>query len=87
MFFGLQNSPATFQAMMDDYFRDMIDEGWIAIYMDDILIHTKTKEELQEKMKWVLEQLKEHDLYLKPVIVALIACASTQRVWHKYLVD
>jgi hypothetical protein len=33
MFFGLQNSPATFQAMMDDYFRDMIDEGWIAIYM------------------------------------------------------
>ena len=33
MFFGLRNSPATFQAMMDDYFRDMIDEGWIAIYM------------------------------------------------------
>jgi hypothetical protein len=30
MFFGLQNSPATFQAMMDDYFRDMINEGWIA---------------------------------------------------------
>ena len=87
MFFGLWNSPATFQAMMDDYFRDMIDEGWIAIYMDDILIHAKTKEELQEKVKWVLEQLKEHDLYLKPVIVALVACASTQRVWHKYLVD
>ena len=51
MFFGLQNSPATFQAMMDDYIRDMIDEGWIAIYMDDILIHAKTKEELQEKTK------------------------------------
>ena len=51
MFFGLRNSPATFQAMMDDYFRDMIDEGWIAIYMDDILIHAKTKEELQEKTK------------------------------------
>ena len=33
MFFGLRNSPATFQAMMDDYFRDMIDEGWITIYI------------------------------------------------------
>ena len=29
MFFGLRNSPATFQAMMDNYFRDMIDEGWM----------------------------------------------------------
>ena len=35
MFFGLRNSPATFQAMMDDYFRDLIDQGWIVIYMDD----------------------------------------------------
>ena len=52
--------------MMDDYFRDMIDKGWIAIYMDDILIHAKTKEELQEKTKQVLKRLKEHDLYLKP---------------------
>jgi hypothetical protein len=66
MFFGLRNSPATFQAMMDDYFRDMIDEGWIAIYMDDILIHAKTKEDLEKRTKWVLERLKEHDLYLKP---------------------
>jgi hypothetical protein len=66
MFFGLRNSPATFQAMMDDYFRDMIDEGWIAIYMDDILIHAKTKEDLEKRTKRVLERLKEHDLYLKP---------------------
>ena len=66
MFFGLCNSPATFQAMMDDYFRDMIDEGWIAIYMDDILIHAKTKKDLEDRMKRVLQRLKEHDLYLKP---------------------
>ena len=66
MFFGLHNSPATFQAMMDDYFRDMIDEGWIAIYMDDILIHAKTKKDLEDGMKRVLQQLKEHNLYLKP---------------------
>jgi hypothetical protein len=66
MFFGLRNSPTTFQAMMDDYFRDMIDEGWIAIYMDDILIHARTKEDLEKRTKRVLERLKEHDLYLKP---------------------
>ena len=55
MFFGLCNSPATFQAMMDDYFRDMIDEGWIAIYMDDILIHAKTKKDLEDRTKRVLQ--------------------------------
>jgi hypothetical protein len=66
MFFGLRNSPATFQAMMDDYFRDMIDEGWIAIYMDDILTHARTKEDLEKRTKRVLKRLKEHDLYLKP---------------------
>jgi NDP-sugar pyrophosphorylase family protein len=56
----------TFQAMMDDYFRDMIDEGWIAIYMDDILIHARTTEDLEKRMKQVLQRLKEHNLYLKP---------------------
>ena len=68
MFFGLCNSPATFQAMMDDYFRDMIDEGWITIYMatDDILIHAKTKKDLEDRTKRVLQRLKEHNLYLKP---------------------
>jgi hypothetical protein len=52
--------------MMDDYFRDMIDEGWIAIYMDDILIHARTKEDLENRTKRVLKRLKEHNLYLKP---------------------
>ena len=66
MSFGLRNSPATFQAMMDDYFRDMIDEGWITIYMDDILIHARMKKDLEDRMKRVLQQLKEHNLYLKP---------------------
>src|SRR5258705_1950333 len=65
MFFGLCNLPATFQAMMDDYFRDMINEGWLVIYMDDILIHTQTKEQLEERTRCVLDQLQEKDLYLK----------------------
>jgi hypothetical protein len=51
MFFGLQDSPATFQAMMNNYFRDMINEGWLSVYMDDILIHARTKEDLDKRMK------------------------------------
>jgi hypothetical protein len=45
MFFGLCNSPATFQAMMNDIFRDMLNEGWLIIYMDDILIYSNDPEE------------------------------------------
>ncbi|GBE77937.1 hypothetical protein SCP_0108190 [Sparassis crispa] len=45
MFFGLCNSPATFQMMMNTLFKDMIDEGWIVIYMDDILIFSNDLEE------------------------------------------
>jgi hypothetical protein len=38
MFFGMCNSPATFQAMMDDIFMTMIDNQLVIVYMDDILI-------------------------------------------------
>lgn len=44
MFFGLTNSPATFQNMMNDIFRDLIMEGHVIVYMDDILIFTKDME-------------------------------------------
>ena len=40
MFFGLTNTPATFQSMMNFIFRELINEGYVTIYMDDILIHT-----------------------------------------------
>ena len=45
MFFGLTNSPATFQTMMDTVFEDLISEGVVVVYLDDILIFTKTLEE------------------------------------------
>ena len=48
MFFWLCNFPATFQAMMNEIFKDMLDEGWIVIYMDDILIFSRDQEEHQE---------------------------------------
>ena len=43
-----------FQAMMDDYFRDLIDKGWIVIYMDNIIIHVQTEKQLEERTKQVL---------------------------------
>ena len=65
MFFGLCNSLATFQAMMNDYFRDYLDEGWVVIYMDDILIFSRDLAEHQERTRKILQRLQEHDLYLK----------------------
>ena len=47
MFFGMCNSPATFQAMMDSIFSDMIEGCIVIVYMDDILIFAKTQEELE----------------------------------------
>jgi hypothetical protein len=46
MFFGLTNSPATFQTMMDDIFREETVEGWLFVYMDDIVIATEDNLEL-----------------------------------------
>ena len=48
MFFRLTNSPATFQTMMNDIFQEEIAEGWVVIYMDDILIFSKEKSEHQK---------------------------------------
>jgi hypothetical protein len=66
MFFGMCNSLATFQAMMDSIFSDMIEGREVIVYMDDILIFAENQEELQEWTKQVLQQLREHDLFLKP---------------------
>jgi hypothetical protein len=66
MFFRLCNSPATFQGMMNKIFADMILEGWLEIYMDNMLIHLETKEQDSSQTEWVLERLILHDLYLKP---------------------
>lgn len=65
MFFGLTNSPATFQVMMDDIFRDLILAKKLIVYMDDILIFSSTMKEHHETVNKVLCQLQKHHLYLK----------------------
>ena len=66
MFFGLCNSPATFQAMMDDIFGDMINECIVIVYMDDIFIFAPDEATLTENTKRVLKRLQDNDLFLKP---------------------
>ena len=50
MFFGLTNSLATFQTMMNDLFKTFIDEGIVVVYMDDILIFIESLEQRHERM-------------------------------------
>jgi hypothetical protein len=66
MFFGMCNSPATFQSMMNDIFNDLIEACIVIIYMDDIFLFAKTPEELENNTKKVLQRLRENDLFLKP---------------------
>jgi len=66
MFFGLCNSLATFQTMMDDIFDGLIMEGVVVVYLDDILIFTETLEEHWKVTQRVMELLQKNNLFLKP---------------------
>jgi len=51
--------------MMNDIFRNLIAEGIVVVYLDDILIFTKTEEEHAQAVRWVLQVLKENKLFLR----------------------
>jgi len=65
MFFGITNSPATFQAIMNKILRDMINEEKVAAFVDNILVGTETEEGHDEIVEEVLKRLEENDLYIK----------------------
>jgi Reverse transcriptase (RNA-dependent DNA polymerase) len=60
MFFGLTNSPATFQMMINFIFADDIAEKWLMVYMDDMAIHTKCQPEETEE-----QHVQHHWSYVK----------------------
>ena len=66
IFFGMTNSPATFQAMMNKILRDLINEGKVAVFVDDVLVGTEEKEGHGEIIEKVLKRLEENDLYVRP---------------------
>ena len=67
MFFGLMNSPATFQMMMNAIFKEKLREGWLVIYIDNMLIATDDNLPFHWTcIHWVLTKLAKHNLFLKP---------------------
>jgi len=66
MYFGLTNSPTTFQTIMNDLFRDLINQGDMVTFIDDILVAIDTKEGYDELVEEVLRRLEENDLFVKP---------------------
>jgi len=66
MFFGMTNSPATFQGMMNKILRDMVNKGKVVVFMDNVLIGTEMEEGHNELVEEVLKRLEENDLYVKP---------------------
>ena len=65
MFFGLTNSPATFQAMMNELLRDLINTEKVAVFIDDVIIEIETEEGHDELVVEVIRRLEKNNLYVK----------------------
>jgi len=66
MFFGLTNSLATFQAMMNKLLRDLINTGKVAAFIDDIIVGTESEEGHDELVAEIVKRLEKNNLYVKP---------------------
>nr|AAX96295.1 retrotransposon protein, putative, Ty3-gypsy sub-class [Oryza sativa Japonica Group]ABA91783.1 retrotransposon protein, putative, Ty3-gypsy subclass [Oryza sativa Japonica Group] len=64
MSFRLTNAPAFFMNLMNKVFMEFLDK-FVVVFIDDILIYSKTEEEHEQHLRLVLEKLKEHQLYAK----------------------
>jgi len=66
MFFGLTNSLAIFQAMMNKLLRDFINTGKVGSFIDDIMVGIKTEERQNKLVEEILKRLEENKLYIRP---------------------
>jgi len=66
MFFGLTNSPAIFQAMINELLRDLINTEKVAVFINDVIVGTETEEGHDKLVVEVIRRLEENDLYVKP---------------------
>ena len=62
--FGLCNAPATFTTLMNNIFHEYLDD-FVIIYIDDILVYSKTAEEYTEHLEKVFQKLRSNKLYAK----------------------
>ena len=65
MFFEITNLPATFQTIINEILRDIINKGKVAAFVDNILVRTETEEEYDKIIEKVLRRLEENNLYVK----------------------
>ena len=66
MFFGSINSPAMFQAIMNDLLRDIIEKEEVTVFIDDVLVVIEIEEGHDEIVEEVLRRMEENDLFVKP---------------------
>jgi hypothetical protein len=64
MSFGLTNAPAYFMYLMNKVFMEYLNK-FVVVFIDDILVFSKTKAEHAEHLRLVLQKLREHKLYAK----------------------
>ena len=65
MFFRLTNLLATFQAMMNELLRDLINTGKVVVFIDNVIVGTETEERHDELVAEIIKRLEENDLYVK----------------------
>ena len=66
IFFGMINLPVTFQVIMNEILRDLVNEGKVVAFVDDILVGTETEKGHNEVIEEVLKRLEENNIYVKP---------------------
>ena len=65
MFSGITNSPAIFQAMINEILRDLINKEKVAAFVDNMLVRTETEEGYNKIVEEILRRLEKNNLYIK----------------------
>jgi len=66
IFFEMTNLPVTFQVIMNEILRDLVNEGKVVAFIDNMLVETETKKEYNKIVEEILRRLEENNLYIKP---------------------
>jgi hypothetical protein len=74
--FGLSNTPSIFMCLMNGVFREYLDKS-VNVFLDDILVYSKSEEEHEHHLRMVLQVLREHQMYAK-----LSKCSFYQNQIH-----